>query len=303
MTGDGRTDLVVSYLNPSSFESLPNGKIRMDVKARVLRSDGDGTFTAKALQTMSEWNWPTFTITSGPPPYTPQFRRGLGDVTGDGRTDLVMHYAGTYFHGVGVHVRRSDGDGTFTAIPAESPNYTGTYAWWRRELADVTGDGRADLVLHSAGSSGGIWVRTLRSDGDGTFTARALETPVASGNYSGWQRSFADVTGNGRMDLVLHSAGSSGGIKVRTLVADGDGTFTAKALETPVSSGAYGGWQRELADVTGDGRADLVLHSAGTSGGIKVRTLVADGDGTFTAKALETPASGHSGGGSASWGT
>ena len=293
MDGDGRTDLVVSYLDTSSDKNLPNDKFYRDVKARVLRSDGDGTFTAKALQTMSEWNVLTFTFAGPYPPYTPQSRLGLGDVTGDGRTDLVMHSGGTYFHGVGVHVRRSEGDGTFTAVPAESPNYTGTYAWWRRELADVTGDGRADLLMRYASpNGGGIWVRTLVSDGDGTFTASAQETPVASGAYgTEWKSGLGDVTGNGRMDLVYASAGSSGGITVRTLVSDGDGTFTAKAQETPVASGAYGtsGWQRSLADVTGDGREDLVFHYAGTSGGITVRTLVADGDGTFTAKADETP--------------
>ena len=50
------------------------------------------------------------------------------------------------------------------------------------------------------------------------------------------------MNGDGRADLVLHKAStSSTGIKVRVLLSDGDGTFTAKSEVTPVTSGAYGG--------------------------------------------------------------
>ena len=285
VTGDGRADLLLRYASPSG------GGIRV----RTLRSDGDGTFTASALET------PVASGTYG----GSWWQSGLGDVTGNGRMDLVYTYAGSS-GGITMRTLLSDGDGTFTAKAEETPVVSLTdYDGYLRGLADVTGDGRADFLMRiswvnpKSPSGGGIMVRTLVSDGDGTFTKSASELP-AWGPYggSGWQSRLGDVTGNGRMDLVYASAGSSGGITMRTLLSDGDGTFTAKAQETPVSSGAYGtsGWQRSLVDVTGDGRADLVFHYAGTSGGIKVRTLVADGDGTFTAKAQETPvASGNYG--------
>ena len=232
------------------------------------------------------------------------WERGLVDVNGDGRTDLVFHYADGSNGGIKVQALLSDGDGTFTAATTadETPVSSGAYgaSGWERGLADVNGDGRADLVFHYAdGSNGGIKVRALLSDGDGTFTAAttADETPVSSGAYGSddWERGLADVNGDGQADLVLHKAStSSPGIKVRALLSDGDGTFTAAttADETPVSSGAYGSddWERGLADVNGDGRADLVLHYASASSpGIKVRALLSDGDGTFTASPEVTP--------------
>ena len=230
------------------------------------------------------------------------WERGLGDVNGDGRTDVVFHYASTSSTGIRVRALLSDGDGTFTATAAdETPVASGIYGSddWTRGLADVNGDGRTDLVLHKASaSSTGIKVRVLLSDGDGTFTATAAdETPVASGIYGSadWARGLADVNGDGRTDLVLHKASaSSTGVKVRVLLSDGDGTFTATAAdETPVASGIYGSadWARGLADVNGDGRTDLVVHYASASStGVKVRVLLSDGDGTFTATAAdETP--------------
>jgi FG-GAP-like repeat len=165
-----------------------------------------------------------------------------GDVTGDGRADLVA--AGQ--------------DGTLTLYTNGGSN-TAPYSTgiligssWQNfrnvTLADVTGDGRADLV--AVGQDGTL---TLFTNG-GSNTA-----PYATGTLIGtaWQQftrvMAGDVTGDGRADLVATKPDGT-----LTLYTNG-GSNTA-----PYSTGILigSGWQNfrnvTLADVTGDGRADLV---------------------------------------------
>ena len=274
VNGDGRADLVWHYASSSGLT------------LRVLLSDGDGTFTAATTANERP-------VTSGSYGGT-DWARGLADVNGDGRVDLVLHKASAGANtGLTLRVLLSDGDGTFTAATTanERPVISGSYGGsdWTRGLADVNGDGRMDLVLHKASTdSTGITLRVLLSDGDGTFTAAttADERPVTSGSYGGsdWARGLADVNGDGRADLVWHKASASAntntGLTLRVLLSDGDGTFTAAtaADETPVTSGSYGSANvaRELADVNGDGRADLMVHYSNSQTGAQLCTSTDD---------------------------
>ena len=88
--------------------------------------------------------------------------RFLADITGDGKADIVG------FGDAGVWTALSNGDGTFQPaqfVLADSASTSG----WRvdkhpRFLADITGDGRADIVGFG---DDGVW--TALSNGDGTF--------------------------------------------------------------------------------------------------------------------------------------
>src|SRR5262249_7615587 len=91
--------------------------------------------------------------------------RVLGDVTGEGRADIVG------FGDAGVYVALSNGDGSFT-MAAGIAGF-GVDQGWRvdqhpRFLADVTGDGRADIV--GFGDDG---VYVAFSNGDGSLTIGA----------------------------------------------------------------------------------------------------------------------------------
>jgi hypothetical protein len=89
-----------------------------------------------------------------------QHPRFLADLTGDGRADIVG------FGEAGVWVALNNGNGTFQAPQLRLPNAFGHDAnagGWRVEqhprfLADLTGDGRADIVGFG---EAGVWVSTL----------------------------------------------------------------------------------------------------------------------------------------------
>jgi hypothetical protein len=184
--------------------------------------------------------------------------RLMGDVNNDGRADIVGFGDG------GVSVSFGQANGTFAAPKAATPAF-GTLSGWsvqvhERELGDVNGDGRLDIVGFA---DGGVLVAQGR--GDGTFAGPYLASN-AFGALSGWtarvhERDVADVNGDGRADIVGFDDGG-----VLVALAAPNGRFTAPALTTE-AFGLTSGWrtstyERTTGDVNGDGRADLVGFGA-----------------------------------------
>ncbi|MBK8260336.1 MAG: VCBS repeat-containing protein [Nannocystis sp.] len=128
-------------------------------------------------------------------------------------------------------------------------------------LADLTGDGRADIIGFG---DGGVWVSL--NQGDGTFRepTKVLSFFGARSEAGGWTsarhiRTLADLTGDGRPDIV--GFGEHG---VWVALNNGDGTFQqpVQVLSQFGASSNAGGWlgghPRMLADLNGDGRRDIL---------------------------------------------
>lgn len=200
--------------------------------------------------------------------YTPGFDlpEGLstilatGDVNLDGRDDLAVagRSAGT------VLVYLGNSDGTLSApltIPAGvSPQSV--------ELADLNGDGRADLITGNTDARIGVHL----SNGDGTFAARQ-EFATTGG-------SAADVLavrldGNSTCDIVTAN-GTAGTVDV--FLGTGTGSFAA-----PASYATFGTTSLvQSSDVNGDGQRDLVVLSSGSIG-----VLRGNANGTVGAVTLQ----------------
>ena len=209
------------------------------------------------------------------------FHRQLIDVNLDGRADIVGFGIG------GVLVSLAQADGSFAAPKLGSSNFNAANGWssedaFTRTLADVNGDGFADVVGFGIG---GTFVALGK--GDGTF-GNANFALANFGANQGWtsdntfHRTVADVNGDGKADIV--GFGIAG-----TLVALGqaDGTFATPTL-AQANFGTQQGWStqdaftRAVGDVNGDGRADVV--GFGIAG-----TYVSYGlaDGSFSAAAFD----------------
>jgi VCBS repeat-containing protein len=124
-----------------------------------------------------------------------------------------------------------------------------------RELADVNGDGMADIVGFA---QPGVLVSL--ATGDGHFAPSTFELPAFGPNAGGWSsdntypREVADVNGDGKADIVGFA---STGVFVS--LATGDGHFAPPIFDLPAFGPDAGGWSsddtypRELADVNGGG--------------------------------------------------
>ena len=131
----------------------------------------------------------------------------VGDIDGDGATDIVAANAGSR----NVSVLINQGDGTFAA----AVNYAIGVAPWFAWLDDMNGDGNLDLL--TANSTAGT-IGYLEGIGDGTFAA-VITYAAGGGPYS---LLTTDVNGDGARDVVTGN-NSSGNMGV--ILGAGDGTF------------------------------------------------------------------------------
>ncbi len=179
--------------------------------------------------------------------------RTVADINGDGKVDVIG------FGNGGVTVAISTGNGFISQMWSNDFSYN---LGWRVEshprlLADVNGDGRADVV----GFANDVTVVGL-STGN-SFTS---STWTSEFSYNlGWRvgshpRLLADVNGDGRADVVGFANGG-------TVVGLSTGSsFTSSTWTSDFSHNL--GWRvgnhpRLLADVNGDGRADVVGFANG----------------------------------------
>lgn len=192
------------------------------------------------------------TIVSGFP-YGPAFAGGvsvaLGDVDGDRRADVVVGPS----QGAG-HVRVFSGADFHEIASAPAPFGPAYAGGVHLAAGDVDGDGRAEVI---AGQATGGLVSVLSS----TDLSPVISAyPFGSAFAGGVSVAAGDLNGDGRQDVVVAPAAGGAMLHAYSVV---DGTVLAAfaAVPFPLPSGL----RVAAADLTGDGRADII-GSAGPRG-------------------------------------
>jgi hypothetical protein len=277
--GDGRPDLVLYGVGGPPSPSLG---------LQVFVSNGDVPPSPNG-----PISYVTLPAQSLPMPSLPASPRDVAviDIDGDGHLDLLVDNTVAY----------GKGDGTFSRVavlPVLATGFSQAYA------IDVNGDGKLDIVavntppaLTTNPTTVQFMFTVFRNDGGGTFTSLGtfpLAPSFQTGSscckrYTIYGLSFADVNGDGKLDVLSQSSedptgiGGTGTIQFNVVLNNGDGTFgTIKSVDTSAllsldpAGVAFG-------DINGDGKQDLLLAFSNIDGTNFLGSALGNGDGTFGA--------------------
>jgi hypothetical protein len=225
-----------------------------------------------------------FTITAS----APISQIAFGDITGDGRADLIVNSITVPTQNIAhpVLVYTANTDGSFTNVTDKTIGGVASSVFGRQVLvADFNGDGRSDFFIAGHGYDAppfpGEQSALLLSTSNGGVTNATARLPQGlTFNHSA---AMADVDGDGDLDILAGNSSVGG----PSLWINNGGSFTAKAGALPSVLATTRGFTYAFLDANRDGIADLYAASgqAGPS-----RILIGDGKGNFKDAGVNLPA-------------
>ncbi len=232
---DGTSSTSNKFLNTGGYALKQIGDVSGDEKADLIWRNGDWVrvhvMDGSAVSETGYLKRNTYTIVT------------LADLSGDGKKDIIYHGSG-----VSANFVRMD---IMNGKSASSTGYLsrGGGVWSVADVVDTTGDSKADLIYTGSGAASSL-IRINEMDGSSKLSQGYI---VKNSAFPALTDS-ADVTGDGKVDLLFEGVGSSTNY-LRVNVMNGTTTGALKYVTRGGSIYSMG----QTGDVTGDGVSDLIM--------------------------------------------
>ncbi len=237
---------------------------------QVVHGDIDGNGYGDAVIRQSRFDslspLPLWTLpSSGKSLGAPERREGgsntpaLGDVDGDGRSDVV--WADEDDDRVTVRVEPGDGEPWDVEFADE---FEFGFGGFTAEVGDLTGDGKDDLIVPVGPENGRVIIMVAESTGDGFADPTEWYAIDHGGKDPSWTLSWTgDFDGDGTDDLLYWAETDLGNAgETRVLISDGEQLLdtTPRPLNTNALSPFLATWL--VGDIDDDGADEIVVPSA-----------------------------------------
>ncbi|MCP4132402.1 MAG: VCBS repeat-containing protein [bacterium] len=176
----------------------------------------------------------------------------LADIDGDGAADLVVANS---FNDYYVTFWKNTNNGTNATTSIKMQDHDGYIADHEWRLADMDGDGAADLVV--ANPNNDYFVTFWKNTNNGANATTSIKMQD-HGNYlanHNWK--IADIDGDGASDLIV--ANPYNDYYVTFWKNTGNGANPVSSIKMQDHGGTLSGHQWKLADMDGDGASDLIV--------------------------------------------
>jgi len=186
-----------------------------------------------------------------------------GDLTGDGKLDIVVSNGGAFRI---FHNQSTPGTIVLAAPVLIDPTNNVTNV----EIADLDNDGKLDLSWASGVAASAIRIQKNNYSG-GVLDESSFEPEVVitSPAYAPDRLTVADINGDGKLDMV-----TAGGRDIAILENISTGTLNSSSFAAPVlfqGTGFITNMVRPvIADLDGDNKPDVVTATTGSSSNLQI---------------------------------